>query len=50
MLDGGGIDACGSCSPSPYTRIWYIWRHFAVLTVDTQQGQKQDHLFLVREG
>ena len=28
----------------------YIWRHFAVLTVNGRQGHIQDHLFLVREG
>ena len=27
-----------------------FWRHFAVLTLNMGQGQKQDHLFLVREG
>ena len=30
--------------------MWYIWRHFAVLTIKYRPGQKQDHLFLVREG
>ena len=31
-------------------QVVYICRHFAVLTVNPRVGQKQDHLFLVREG
>ena len=28
----------------------HFWRHFAVLTIISGPGLKQDHLFLVREG
>ena len=44
------VGARGYCDrPRTYPTCAF-WRHFAVLTINTEGGQKQDHLFLVREG
>ena len=46
----GGIDPCGRCDRPRTHLTCTFWRHFAVLTINYALGQKQDHLFLWREG
>ena len=35
---------------TPRHQISTFWRHFAVLTIKSREGQIQDHLFLPGEG
>ena len=40
----------GVLAPSPYAPMYTFWRHFAVLTINTDRSLNRDHLFLHREG
>ena len=50
MRSGATVLCRGGIAPSTCGPVCTFWRHFAVLTVYWVQHQKQDHLFLVREG